>query len=54
MTVQVRFVLGRVTLDAECRDTPTAASVLAALPFEAAAQTWGDEVYFTAPAAGSL
>ena len=54
MTARIRFVLGGVTLDAECRDTPTAAAVLAALPFDAAARTWGDEVYFTAPAAVSL
>ena len=54
MTDRVRFVLGGATLDAQCRDTPTAAAVLAALPFEASARTWGDEVYFTAPAAVSL
>ena len=54
MMGRVRFVLGDVTLDAECRDTPTAAAILAAVPFEAAARTWGDEVYFTAPAAVSL
>ena len=54
MTARIRFVLGGVTLDAKCRDTPTAAAVLAALPFDAAARTWGDEVYFTAPAAVSL
>ena len=54
MTTRVRFVLGGATLDAQCRDTPTAVAVLAALPFEASARTWGDEVYFTAPAGVSL
>ena len=50
MTARIRFVLGGVTLDAECRDTPTAGTLVAALPFEATARTWGDEVYFPAPA----
>ena len=54
MTTRIRFVLGDTSLDAQCRDTPTAAALLAALPFEAAARTWGDEVYFTAPASVSL
>ena len=51
---RVRFVVGGAALDAECRETPTAEAVLAALPIEAAARTWGDEVYFPAPAAVSL
>ena len=52
--MNIRFVLGGVTLDARCRDTPTAEAVLAALPIEAAARTWGDEVYFPAPVAAAL
>ena len=51
---RVRFVVGGAALDAECRETPTAEAVLAALPIEAVARTWGDEVYFPAPAAVSL
>ena len=54
MTGRIRFVLGGVTLDAACRDTSTADAVLATLPFETSARTWGDEVYFAAPAAVSL
>ena len=54
MTARIRFALGRVILDAECRNTPTAEAVLTALPLEAAARTWGDEVYFPAPVAVSL
>ena len=51
---RIRFRAGEVTLDAECLDTPTARAVLAALPFEAEARTWGDEVYFEAPVSASL
>ncbi len=48
MTVLVvRF--DTVSLRVECLDTDTARSLAAAVPFEARARTWGDEVYFAAP-----
>ena len=40
---------GGVSLEVETLDTPTAAAVLAAVPFSARANTWGEEVYFSAP-----
>ncbi|MCY4453323.1 MAG: cyclophilin-like fold protein [Immundisolibacterales bacterium] len=51
---RIRLDLGGVTLEAQCRDTPTARAVIAALPFEAEARTWGDEVYFSAPVTVTL
>jgi hypothetical protein len=43
---RVRFEFGELMLEAEALSTPTAAAILAALPLEASAQTWGDEIYF--------
>src|SRR5215471_6995077 len=46
---RIRFDFGKLTLDAELLDTPTAKAVLAALPISSSALTWGEEVYFDIP-----
>jgi len=46
---RIRFDFGSLALEAELRDTPTAAAIAAKLPYEAHAMTWGDEVYFDVP-----
>ena len=42
----IRITAGSVTVDAELNDSRTAAAIAAALPIEAKAETWGDEIYF--------
>lgn len=51
---RIRITIGRLALDVEPFDTPTARAIAGALPFGSAAQTWGDEVYFDAPIAVDL
>jgi hypothetical protein len=46
---RIRFDFGKLVLDAELLDTPTANAVLAALPIASSALTWGEEVYFNVP-----
>jgi len=52
----MRLVLksGSLALTLELKDTPTARAVFEAAPFEARAQTWGDEVYFSTPVSAKL
>jgi len=40
---------GDVSMEAEIYDTPTGKAILTALPIEAAANVWGDEIYFDIP-----
>ncbi|MGH6692616.1 MAG: cyclophilin-like fold protein [Gammaproteobacteria bacterium] len=50
--VRIAWQGGEVT--ANLRDTPTSRGLLAALPCEAGAHTWGEEVYFEVPVTARL
>ena len=45
----VIITLGKMSLTVDTLDTPTAAAILANLPFSSSAKTWGEEVYFSTP-----
>jgi len=46
---RIRFDFGRLSLEAELFDMPTARAVAAALPLASSVLTWGEEVYFEVP-----
>ena len=46
---RIRVSWPKGALTAVLRDTPTAQKLLAALPVESSANTWGEEIYFSVP-----
>lgn len=50
----VIITVGTVRLTATLRDTPTADALWSKLPIVGAAQTWGEEVYFTVPVSAKV
>ena len=51
---RIRIAWPKGSLAATLDDTPTARSLVAALPLSARAQTWGEEVYFEIPVKAAL
>ena len=54
MPQNIRITAGPVQVDAVLNDTQTARTIGAALPITAAANTWGDEIYFGIPVNADL
>lgn len=52
MSKQLRVQAGNQTVTVVLNDSATAAALVEAAPFEATANRWGREIYFTAPVAG--
>jgi hypothetical protein len=51
---RIRIAWNGGELTADLRDSPTARKLVAVLPCDATASTWGEEVYFELPVAASL
>jgi len=49
MPTPIRIRAGQVQVEAELNDSETARKISDALPIEAQANTWGDEIYFAIP-----
>jgi len=49
MARPIRITAGQISMQGELNDSPTAAAIESALPIEATARTWGDEIYFPIP-----
>jgi hypothetical protein len=49
MPKAIRITAGEVAAPAELNDSATAQKIAEALPIEASANTWGDEIYFAIP-----
>jgi len=52
--MKIRITIGKLSMEAELNDTPTAKKVAEALPLECSFSTWGDEIYFTIPVTALL
>jgi hypothetical protein len=54
MPTEIVIIAENMRLEGYLSDTPTAKALADALPFEAQANRWGDEIYFAVPVAQGL
>jgi uncharacterized protein len=52
--MKIYIKIGKLTMEAELNDSPTAKQVIAALPIKTSFNTWGDEIYFSIPVTASV
>jgi hypothetical protein len=52
--MKIRITIGKLAMEAELNDTPTAKKVAEALPIKTSFSTWGDEIYFPIPVTASV
>jgi hypothetical protein len=52
--MQIRILVGDLSMDAELNDSPTAKKVAEALPLTTSFSTWGEEIYFAIPVDAEL
>ena len=54
MSQRIKITAGKVSVEAELNDNPTAKAIAETLPIKASAQRWGGEIYFTIPVEAGL
>ena len=54
MAKKIKITAGKIKMEAELNDSPTAKAIFNVLPIEAKANRWGGEIYFTIPVEAEL
>ena len=54
MAQKIKITAGKIKIEAELNDSPTAKAIFSAMPIEAKANRWGGEIYFTIPVEAEL
>ena len=52
--MKIKIEIGRLSMEAELNETPTAKKIGEVLPLRTSFNTWGEEIYFTIPVDGEL